>query len=195
VRAITTSVRDDLIADVRCDTASAYVIRPVTTDLHVRAGNLCHTHALRAYDAVQLAPLLSLRDDALAAGAAGPSLYLLGCSPPSRQDAAAPWTPHTDQTGGRASPPSQVMERADAREARGWGGGTRGASSRAAPARASEGVREEASASLPPAIGRGHDGRGHVRCRGQKTSAKPRAPSAFHPIGGMLCAALPGLPT
>ena len=71
--AITAGERDGLIADFRRDTTGRYVIRPVTTDIYVQAGDLCCTHALRAYDAVQLAASLSLRDEAVAASAPPPN--------------------------------------------------------------------------------------------------------------------------
>jgi hypothetical protein len=65
-------VRDGLITDFRRDTTGGYVIRSVSTDICVRAGDLCRTYPLHAYDAVQLAALLSLRDEALAASAPAP---------------------------------------------------------------------------------------------------------------------------
>ncbi len=70
--AITTTERDGLIADFRNDTASTYGVRAVTTQIYTRAGDLCRMYRLRAYDAVQLAAALALRDDALASSVAAP---------------------------------------------------------------------------------------------------------------------------
>lgn len=67
--AITPHERDNLIADFRHDTATTYAVREVTTATYTLAGDLCRTHRLRAYDAVQLATVLALRDDALTNGA------------------------------------------------------------------------------------------------------------------------------
>lgn len=53
--------RDRLISVFRQDSRSNYNIWPVTTDLYEAAGNLCRSHRLRAYDAVQLACALALR--------------------------------------------------------------------------------------------------------------------------------------
>ncbi|HEU4782733.1 MAG TPA: hypothetical protein VFS83_05280 [Ktedonobacterales bacterium] len=44
----------------------------MTTQVYTRAGDLCRTYRLRAYDTVQLAAVLALRDDALATGAPAP---------------------------------------------------------------------------------------------------------------------------
>lgn len=52
--------RDELINTFRRDSQSAYIIWPVTTALYTAAGNLCRSHRLRAYDAVQLACVLRL---------------------------------------------------------------------------------------------------------------------------------------
>ncbi len=45
----------------RQDSKQGYNIWPVTTDLYHAAGDLCRSHRLRAYDAVQLACVLALR--------------------------------------------------------------------------------------------------------------------------------------
>jgi len=70
--AITTIERDNLIADFRNDTVTTYGIRPITLQVYTHAGDLCRTYRLRAYDAVQLAAALALRDDALASGVTAP---------------------------------------------------------------------------------------------------------------------------
>lgn len=70
--AITSMERDNLIDDFRRDTVATYVVRPVTASIYTPAGDLCRTYRLRAYDAVQLAALLALRDEARASGAAAP---------------------------------------------------------------------------------------------------------------------------
>lgn len=54
--------RDRSIAAFRQDVRRSYSVERVTTALYTRAGDLCRTHRLRAYDAVQLACALSLRD-------------------------------------------------------------------------------------------------------------------------------------
>lgn len=50
----------------RQDSKQGHNIWPVTTDLYNSAGDLCRSHRLRAYDAVQLACVLALRQDMLA---------------------------------------------------------------------------------------------------------------------------------
>ena len=50
----------------RQDNKQGYNIWPVTTDLYNTAGDLCRSHRLRAYDAVQLACVLALRQYMLA---------------------------------------------------------------------------------------------------------------------------------
>ena len=54
--------RDRLINVFRQDSTGSYNIWPVTTDLYNTAGDLCRSHRLRAYDAVQLACALALRE-------------------------------------------------------------------------------------------------------------------------------------
>ena len=58
--------RDSLIDTFRQDCQLAYIIWPVTTAIYTSAGNLCRTYKLRAYDAVQLACVLALRDETVA---------------------------------------------------------------------------------------------------------------------------------
>ncbi|HEX5549100.1 MAG TPA: type II toxin-antitoxin system VapC family toxin [Ktedonobacterales bacterium] len=70
--AITTTERDGLITDFHSDTVTTYGVRAVTTQVYTRAGDLCRTYRLRAYDAVQLAAVLAFRDDALAGGTSTP---------------------------------------------------------------------------------------------------------------------------
>jgi uncharacterized protein len=71
--AISEADRDSLINDFRNDTATTYAVRLVTTAIYTRAGDLCRIYRLRAYDAVQLAAALALRDDAQASGVAAPT--------------------------------------------------------------------------------------------------------------------------
>ena len=63
---ITLPERDTLITLFREDSKESYNIWPVTTDLYTSAGDLCRSHRLRAYDAVQLACTLALREYTLA---------------------------------------------------------------------------------------------------------------------------------
>jgi uncharacterized protein len=63
---ITLSERDTLIMLFRKDSRESYNVWPVTTDLYTSAGDLCRSHRLRAYDAVQLACILALRRYTLA---------------------------------------------------------------------------------------------------------------------------------
>src|SRR5260370_32481036 len=65
-QSISAEDRDRLIARFRGDMQSKYDLWRVTTALYITAGNLCRFHPLRAYDAVQLACALGLRDRALA---------------------------------------------------------------------------------------------------------------------------------
>ena len=54
------------LRSLREDSKESYNIWPVTTDLYTSAGDLCRSHRLRAYDAVQLACTLALREYTLA---------------------------------------------------------------------------------------------------------------------------------
>lgn len=63
---ITITQRDMLIDTFRQDSQDNYLMNLVTTSIYASAGDLCRTHRLRAYDAVQLACALNLRDGALA---------------------------------------------------------------------------------------------------------------------------------
>ena len=58
--------RDRLIAVFREDSKASYNIWPVSTEVYEAAGDLCLSHRLRAYDAVQLACVLALRQVAVA---------------------------------------------------------------------------------------------------------------------------------
>jgi predicted nucleic acid-binding protein len=53
-KSISMTERDRLISVFRQDSEQSYNIWPVTTDLYTSAGDLCRSHRLRAYDAVQL---------------------------------------------------------------------------------------------------------------------------------------------
>lgn len=68
-----TRSRDNLIALFRAHLPNDYIITPVTEATFARAADLCLTHPLRAYDAVQLASALAVRDAALAVGVAPPT--------------------------------------------------------------------------------------------------------------------------
>jgi hypothetical protein len=61
-QSISMTERDRLINVFRQDSNGSYNIWPVTTDLYHTAGGLCRSHRLRAYDAVQIACVLALRD-------------------------------------------------------------------------------------------------------------------------------------
>src|SRR6266566_24225 len=65
-KSISSAERDPLISVFRQDSKQGYNIWPVTTDLYHAAGDLCRSHRLRAYDAVQLACVLALRQFTLA---------------------------------------------------------------------------------------------------------------------------------
>lgn len=58
--------RDTIIADFRRDVQSIYSVWLVDNALYAAAGNLCRTHRLRAYDAIQLACALAVREDVFA---------------------------------------------------------------------------------------------------------------------------------
>jgi uncharacterized protein len=65
-KSISIAERDRLITVFRQDSEQGYNIWPVTTDLYHAAGDLCRSHRLRAYDAVQLACIVALRRYTLA---------------------------------------------------------------------------------------------------------------------------------
>ncbi len=65
-KSITSSVRDVLIAQFRLDIKNDYKAWRVTAPVYSFAGDLCKLYRLRAYDAVQLACALQLRDKMLA---------------------------------------------------------------------------------------------------------------------------------
>src|SRR5947209_1704108 len=71
-QSITMAQRDRLIGTFRQDSQDSYSIMLVTTGTYTSAGDLCRTHRLRAYDAVQLASALDLREEALADELAAP---------------------------------------------------------------------------------------------------------------------------
>lgn len=54
--------RDASISIFRRDARRSYGVERVTNTVYTRAGDLCRTHRLRAYDAVQLACALTLSD-------------------------------------------------------------------------------------------------------------------------------------
>jgi predicted nucleic acid-binding protein len=60
--------RDRLIAVFHRDVRRSYSLERVTTAVYIRAGDLCRIHRLRAYDAVQLACAVTLRDKSVALG-------------------------------------------------------------------------------------------------------------------------------
>ncbi|SRR5258707_8586536 len=61
---VSVTERDLLINLFWQDSQNNYSVIPVTTSIYISAGNLCRSHSLRAYDAIQLACALSLRDEA-----------------------------------------------------------------------------------------------------------------------------------
>lgn len=62
---VTVADRDRFIELFIRDSRKAYGLQLITNTLLISAGNLCRLHRLRAYDAVQLAGALRLRDKAL----------------------------------------------------------------------------------------------------------------------------------
>jgi predicted nucleic acid-binding protein len=54
--------RDQIITLFRKDAQRQYVVVPVTSSIYTHAGDLCCTYRLRAYDAVQLACALLVRN-------------------------------------------------------------------------------------------------------------------------------------
>ncbi len=63
---VTLEERNTLITTFRQDNRDSYEIWPVTTDVYTFAGDLCRSHRLRAYDAVQLACALAIHAIAIA---------------------------------------------------------------------------------------------------------------------------------
>ena len=57
--------RDSTIDDFRRDVHNTYSVWMVDNALYTAAGELCRSHRLRAYDAVQLACALAVREDVL----------------------------------------------------------------------------------------------------------------------------------
>lgn len=64
--------RDQLIAYFEVLMNSEYIIAQVNHAIFARAAALCRVHPLRAYDAIQLATALAVRDDHLATGLPAP---------------------------------------------------------------------------------------------------------------------------
>ncbi len=62
---ITIEERNTIITTFRQDSRDSYEVLPVTTDMYTFAGDLCRSHRLRAYDAVQLACALAIRAAAI----------------------------------------------------------------------------------------------------------------------------------
>jgi uncharacterized protein len=69
---INTVERDRLITVFRRDSQQGYNIWSISSDLYHAAGDLCRSHRLRAYDAVQLACALALRQYTIANQAPDP---------------------------------------------------------------------------------------------------------------------------
>ena len=59
--------RNATIDDFRRDVRNSYSEWLVDNTLYLAAGDLCRTHRLRAYDAIQLACAIAIREDAFAA--------------------------------------------------------------------------------------------------------------------------------
>ena len=60
-QSITLDERNELIQKFREDSQRVYNTWTVTTEIYDAAGELCRSHPLRAYDAVQLAYVLAIR--------------------------------------------------------------------------------------------------------------------------------------
>ncbi len=71
-QSITIAERDMLINAFRQDSQNIYSIQIVNKAVYTSAGDLCRSHRLRAYDAVQLVCALRLREKALANRAPAP---------------------------------------------------------------------------------------------------------------------------
>lgn len=63
---ITIAQRDKLIDAFKQDSQNTYIVSLVTDSIYTAAGDLCRSHKLRAYDAIQLACALDLRNESLA---------------------------------------------------------------------------------------------------------------------------------
>ncbi len=59
--------RDSTIDDFRRDVQNTYSVWVIDNALYTAAGDLCRSHRLRAYDAIQLACALAVREDVLVA--------------------------------------------------------------------------------------------------------------------------------
>ena len=62
---MTNAERDTLIDSFKRHIRRQYKVVRVTNAIYNSAGDLCHTYKLRAYDAVQLACALAVRDNAI----------------------------------------------------------------------------------------------------------------------------------
>ncbi|HCI80814.1 MAG TPA: hypothetical protein DHW02_14110 [Ktedonobacter sp.] len=71
-KSITLDERNELIQKFREDSQKGYNTWTVTTEIYDAAGELCRSHALRAYDAIQLACALAVRTFAQKAKAPEP---------------------------------------------------------------------------------------------------------------------------
>ena len=69
---ITNADRDRIVTLFRRDSQSAYGVLPHTDSVCTYAGDLCYSHRLRSYDAVQLASVLVLRRETLLKRASPP---------------------------------------------------------------------------------------------------------------------------
>lgn len=70
---LTRANRNRLIIRFRQQVQRRYVVAPVDRGIITRAADLCRTHPLRAYDAIQLACALTRRDDDVADGLPAPT--------------------------------------------------------------------------------------------------------------------------
>lgn len=59
--------RDTTIDDFRRDVQNTYSVWLIDNGLYIAAGDLCRSHRLRAYDAIQLACAIAVREDVLVA--------------------------------------------------------------------------------------------------------------------------------
>lgn len=59
--------RDSTIDDFRRDAQNTYSVWVVDDSLYTAAGDLCRSHQLRAYDAIQLACAMAVREDVFVA--------------------------------------------------------------------------------------------------------------------------------
>ena len=69
---ISESDRDRRIKRFRQDVEQRYSLVDVTKEVYIHAGDLCRIHKLRAYDAIQLACALKVRNELVALGRTAP---------------------------------------------------------------------------------------------------------------------------